>query len=378
MRQEKPIDVVVSARPNFMKMAPVLRALDARGVPFRLIHTGQHFDAAMSEVFFRDLGLPNPALNLGCGGGTHAEQTAAILVAVERALMAQRPALLVVAGDVTGTLAAALAASKLAIPIAHIEAGLRSFDRSMPEEINRVLTDRLADLLLTPSRDAAQNLFAEGIAPERVTFVGNVMIDSLHRALARPTDILNRLSLTPQGYALVTLHRPANVDESARLNATLATVEAIARRLTTIFSVHPRTQARLHALGLSDRIERVQGLSAIQPLGYDDFVTLMRHARLVATDSGGIQEETTALGLPCLTLRRETERPITVSEGTNQIVGLSESAVGRAVDEILAGKVKTGRVPEGWDGRAGERVAEALISFMRARRSAPVDGPPRQ
>ncbi len=378
MRAEKPIDVVVSARPNFMKMAPVLRALDARSVPYRLIHTGQHFDAAMSEVFFRDLGLPAPALNLGCGGGTHAEQTAAILVAVERALLAQRPALLVVAGDVTGTLAAALAACKLAIPIAHIEAGLRSFDWSMPEEINRVLTDRLADLLLTPSRDAEANLLAEGIDPRRVTFVGNVMIDSLHRALARPTDILSRLNLAPESYALVTLHRPANVDDRARLSATLATVEAIARRLTTIFSVHPRTRARLESLGLSDRLARVQGLRAIHPLGYDDFVTLMRHARLVATDSGGIQEETTALRLPCLTLRRQTERPITVREGTNQIVGLSETAVGRAVDDILAGQLKTGRVPEGWDGRAGERVAEALIAFLRLRLSTPAHGRPRQ
>ena len=378
MRAEKPIDVVVSARPNFMKMAPVLRALDARSVPYRLIHTGQHFDAAMSEVFFRDLGLPAPALNLGCGGGTHAEQTAAILVAVERALLAQRPALLVVAGDVTGTLAAALAACKLAIPIAHIEAGLRSFDWSMPEEINRVLTDRLADLLLTPSRDAEANLLAEGIDPRRVTFVGNVMIDSLHRALARPTDILSRLNLAPESYALVTLHRPANVDDRARLSATLATVEAIARRLTTIFSVHPRTRARLESLGLSDRLARVQGLRAIHPLGYDDFVTLMRHARLVATDSGGIQEETTALRLPCLTLRRQTERPITVREGTNQIVGLSETAVGRAVDDILAGQLKTGRVPEGWDGRAGERVAEALIAFLRLSLSTPAHGRPRQ
>lgn len=359
------IDVVVGARPNFMKVAPVLRALRARAMPFRLIHTGQHFDASMSEVFFRDLELPPPALNLGCGGGSHAEQTAAILVAVERALLENRPQLLVVAGDVTGTLAAALAAAKLAIPIAHIEAGLRSHNWSMPEEINRVLTDRLADVLLTPSHDAEDNLRAEGIAPGRITFVGNVMIDSLHRALSRPTGILTQLNLIPGRYALVTLHRPANVDGLESLTATLAVIAAIAARLPTLFSIHPRTRARVAALGLSDRLDRIEGLTLLPPLGYDDFVTLMRHARLVATDSGGIQEETTALKLPCLTLRQETERPITVSEGTNQVIGLSDAAAGRAVDEILAGHAKEGRIPEGWDGHAGERIAEALVSFVR-------------
>lgn len=359
------IDLVVSARPNFMKVAPVLRALRARAVDFRLIHTGQHFDAAMSDVFFRDLEMPPPELNLGCGGGTHAEQTAAILVAVERALTARRPQLLVVAGDVTGTLAAALAAAKLAIPIAHIEAGLRSRDWSMPEEINRVLTDRIADLLLTPSRDAEDNLRAEGVAEERIVFVGNVMIDSLHRALGRPTDILDRLGLVQDSYALVTLHRPANVDGLEALQATLAVIEKIAARLPTLFSIHPRTRARLASLGLDERLGRIEGLTPLPPLGYDDFVTLMRHARLVATDSGGVQEETTALGRPCLTLRRETERPITVREGTNQIVGLSDAAVGKAVDEILAGHAKVGRVPEGWDGRAGVRVAEALLAFLK-------------
>lgn len=358
------IDVVVSARPNFMKVAPVLRALRARAVAFRLIHTGQHFDAAMSDVFFRDLELPKPALNLGCGGGSHAEQTAAILVAIERALLDSRPELLVVAGDVTGTLAAALAAAKLSIPIAHIEAGLRSHNWSMPEEINRVLTDRLSEVLLTPSRDAADNLRAEGIAPERIAFVGNVMIDSLYRALGRPTEILSRLNLAKDSYALVTLHRPANVDGQESLSATLGVIEAIAARLPALFSIHPRTRAQLEVLGLSPRLDRIPGLTQLPPLGYDDFVTLMRHARLVATDSGGIQEETTALERPCLTLRQETERPITVSEGTNQIVGLSDAAVGRAVDEILAGQAKRGRVPEGWDGRAGERIAERLISFL--------------
>ncbi|MDR0966412.1 MAG: UDP-N-acetylglucosamine 2-epimerase (non-hydrolyzing) [Myxococcales bacterium] len=364
---EPMIDVVVSARPNFMKVAPVLRSLRTHRVETRLIHTGQHFDAAMSEVFFRDLELPPPDLNLGCGNGSHAEQTAAILVAVERALIEQRPDLLVVAGDVTGTLAASLAAAKLGIPIAHIEAGLRSRNWAMPEEINRVLTDRLSQLLLTPSRDAEANLRAEGIDPARVTFVGNVMIDSLHRALARPTDILDRLAVASGSYALVTLHRPANVDARETLQATISVIESIAARLPVFFSIHPRTRARLESLDLSARLDRVAGLTSLPPLGYDDFVTLMRHARLVATDSGGIQEETTALGIPCLTLRDETERPITVIEGTNRVVGLSDVTVGQAVDESLAGRSKTGRVPEGWDGHAGERIAQALLSFVRNR-----------
>lgn len=356
--------LVAGTRPNFMKIAPIHRALAARGHELRLLHTGQHFDASMSDVFFRDLGLPRPDVALRAGGGSQAEQTAAVLVGVEADLVARRPALVVVVGDVTSTVAAALAAAKLGVPVAHVEAGLRSRDWTMPEEINRVVTDCLADLLLTPSRDAEPNLLAEGVARERIVFVGNVMIDSMRWALGRPTDALARLGLERGGYALATLHRPANVDSAETLAATLDALAAIAERVPLVFPVHPRTLARAEALGLSARLHGTPGLRAIEPLGYDDFVTLMASARLVATDSGGIQEETTALGIPCLTMRNGTERPITVEEGTNTVVGLDEARIAREVDAILAGRGKRGRVPEGWDGRAAERVADAIEAFF--------------
>jgi UDP-N-acetylglucosamine 2-epimerase (non-hydrolysing) len=357
--------LVAGTRPNFMKVAPVYRALKARGLDARLLHTGQHFDAAMSDVFFRDLGLPEPHISFKLGGGSHAEQTAAILVAVEKALLAERPKLVVVVGDVTSTLSAALAAAKLGIAVAHVESGLRSRDWTMPEEINRVLTDQLSDLLLTPSPDAEPNLLAEGIAKERIAFVGNVMIDSLHWALRKPTDALTRFGLEPGTYALVTLHRPANVDSAEALSATLDAVAAVAARLPALFPVHPRTTARAEALGLKDRLTGTKNLRPIEPLGYDDFVTLMGKAKLVATDSGGIQEETTALGVPCLTMRGGTERPITVTEGTNEVVGLDVAKIGAAVDAVVAGRGKKGRVPDGWDGRAGERVADAIETFLK-------------
>lgn len=359
------ITLVAGTRPNFMKVAPVWRALQARGLTPRLVHTGQHFDAAMSDVFFRDLGMPEPDVKLQCGGGTHAEQTAAILVGVETELVRVRPSVLVVVGDVTSTLASALAASKLGIPVAHVESGLRSRDWTMPEEINRVLTDQLSDLLLTPSADADRNLVAEGIAPERIKFVGNVMIDSLHWARRHRTDALKRFGVRPQRFALATLHRPANVDSRDALEATLVALTEIARRIELLFPVHPRTVARAQALGLMERMRGITGLRVCDPVGYNDFVTLMSNAKLVATDSGGIQEETTALGIPCLTLREGTERPITVTEGTNVIVGLDPARVAREVDGILAGTSKVGSVPRGWDGRAAERIADALQALLR-------------
>jgi UDP-N-acetylglucosamine 2-epimerase (non-hydrolysing) len=358
------IALVAGTRPNFMKIAPVRRALAARGLDLRLIHTGQHFDASMSAVFFRDLGLPPPDVALAVGGGSHAEQTAAALVGVEADLARCRPDLLVVVGDVTSTLAAALAAVKLGIPVAHVEAGLRARDWTMPEEINRVLTDQIADLLLYPSRDAADNLLAEGVPRERLAFAGNVMIDSLYAALGRRTDVIERLGLRSRGYAVVTLHRPSNVDTHESLSATLAALAAIAERLPLVFPVHPRTVARARALGLSAHFNAVAGLLPIEPLGYDDFVTLMSDARLVATDSGGIQEETTVLGVPCLTLRTGTERPVTVTQGTNLVVGLDPARIAREVTAILEGRGKHGRIPEGWDGRAGERVADAIERFL--------------
>jgi UDP-N-acetylglucosamine 2-epimerase (non-hydrolysing) len=358
------IALVAGTRPNFMKIAPVRRALADRGLPLRLIHTGQHFDASMSAVFFRDLGLPPPDVTLAAGGGTQAEQTATALVGVEADLARHRPDLVIVVGDVTSTLSAALAAAKLGVPVAHVEAGLRARDWTMPEEINRVLTDQLADLLLYPSRDAEENLLAEGVPRERLAFAGNVMIDSLYAALGRRTPIVSRLGLRTRGYAVATLHRPANVDTEASLTATLDALGAIAARLPLVFPVHPRTVARAEALGLAGRFAAMPGLIPITPLGYDDFVTLLSDARLAATDSGGIQEETTVLGIPCLTLRTGTERPVTVTQGTNLVVGLDAARIGREVDAILAGRGKRGRIPEGWDGKAGERVADAVERFL--------------
>lgn len=369
------IYLVAGTRPNFMKIAPIRRALGRRGVPTRMIHTGQHASAQMSEVFFHDLGMAPPDVTLSDVGGSHAEATAAALVGVERDLIAHRPSVVVVVGDVTSTLAAALAAAKLGIPVAHVEAGLRARDWTMPEEINRVLTDQLADLLLIPSEDARPNLAAEGIAPERVVFVGNVMIDSVKYALERPTGVLDRLGLTRGGYAIATLHRPANVDTSEGLVGVARALSAIAARLPVVFPMHPRTLARAEALGVLGSLRAIAGLSIVEPQGYDDFVTLMGHARLVATDSGGIQEETTALGIPCLTLRGGTERPITVTEGTNVIVGLDAARIASEVDVILAGRSKKGRVPEGWDGRAGERVADALLAFVAGSPPAKTVGP---
>ncbi len=356
--------LVAGTRPNFMKIAPIYRALTAQRVGTRLLHTGQHFDATMSDVFFRDLGLPAPDRRLGAGGGSHAEQTAAVLLGAEADLIAHRPRVVVVVGDVTSTLAAALAAVKLGLPVVHVEAGLRSRDWTMPEEVNRVLTDQLSDLLLTHSRDAKDNLLREGVDPERVVFVGNVMVDSLRWALRRPTDALERLGLEPRCYALATLHRPANVDSVESFTSMLDALSEIARRIPLVFPVHPRTTARALAFGLSERLQSTAGLRTTGPLGYNDFVTLMSGARLVATDSGGIQEETTALGVPCLTLRETTERPVTVTEGTNTVVGLDVDRIGREVDAVFTGLGKVGRIPEGWDGRAGERVADAIQCFL--------------
>ncbi len=358
------ITLVAGTRPNFMKIAPIRRAMSARGLAARVVHTGQHFDAQMSDVFFRDLGMAPPDMRLEAGGGSHAEQTAAVLVGVEKDLLAHRPDLLVVVGDVTSTLAAGLAAAKIGVPVAHVEAGLRSRDWTMPEEINRILTDQLSDLLLTHSPEAEANLRAEGIAPDRVVFVGNVMIDSLFYARGRPTDALTRFGLRAHEYAVATMHRPANVDTREALEKTLDAITAIAARLPVLFSLHPRTIRRAETFGLATRLASIPGLRTVEPLGYDDMVTLEASAKLVATDSGGMQEETTALGIPCLTLREATERPITVTQGTNLVVGLDAERIAREVDAILAGKGKTGRAPDGWDGKAAERITAALERFL--------------
>jgi UDP-N-acetylglucosamine 2-epimerase (non-hydrolysing) len=359
------IQLVAGTRPNFMKIAPIRREIDARGLPVRMVHTGQHFDDLMSDVFFRDLGLPPPEVSLSVGGGSHAEQTAAVLVGMEKDLLRHRPSVTVVVGDVTSTLGAALAAAKLGIGVIHVEAGLRSRDWSMPEEINRVLTDRMSDLLLIPSLDANVNLRAEGIPDERIVFIGNVMIDSLMHALRRPSEIRDRLGLQRAIYAVVTLHRPSNVDTPSALAATLTVLETIASRMTTVFPIHPRTAAKLSTFGLAERLRTMRGLVPIQPLGYNDFVALVAGAKLVATDSGGIQEETTVLGIPCLTLRESTERPITVAEGTNTVVGMDASRIVREVEATLAGQTRKGRVPNGWDGQAARRAVDAIERFLK-------------
>ena len=355
---------VVGARPNFMKVAPILARLRKQGgVRQILVHTGQHYDSKMSDVFFQDLGMPDPDVHLGVGSGSHAQQTAKVMVEIEPVLLRERPDVVVVAGDVNSTVAVALVAAKMGLAIAHVEAGLRSRDWSMPEEINRVLTDRLSDLLFTPSRDGDENLKAEGIDPARVHFVGNVMIDSLNAALprARESRIHDRLEVARKGYALATLHRPANVDEPAALSRLLSALAEVAAQIPVVFPIHPRTRSRLPA-GFE-----AKGIKLVEPLGYLDFLALTADARLVMTDSGGIQEETTALGVPCLTLRENTERPVTVDVGTNQLVGTDPAKAVAAARAVLAGRARQGTLPELWDGRAAERVADVLVRFCAAR-----------
>lgn len=354
---------VVGARPNFMKVAPVHAALGALGHTSILVHTGQHYDARMSDVFFRDLGVAPPRLNLGVGSASHAVQTARIMEAFEPVLLAEYADGVLVAGDVNSTIACALVAVKLGTPVVHLEAGLRSFDRAMPEEINRVLTDAISDLLLTPSADADENLAREGIAAAQVVRVGNAMIDSLvtHLPRARATGIVARLGVAAQRYALATLHRASNVDERAGLEGMLQVLAQAAARLPVIFPMHPRTRARIDALGLSPRLA-IPGLQVVEPLGYLEFLGLEADAGVVLTDSGGVQEETTALGVPCLTLRTSTERPVTVSEGTNVVVGTDPARILAELDHVLATGGKAGRIPEGWDGAAGPRAAAAIAA----------------
>jgi UDP-N-acetylglucosamine 2-epimerase (non-hydrolysing) len=355
---------VVGARPNFMKIAPVMAAIESLPeIEQRLVHTGQHYDEKMARVFFRDLGLPRPDRDLEVGSGSQAEQTAAVMVRLEKLLEEGRPDLLVVVGDVNSTLAASLVAAKAGVPIAHVEAGLRSRDMSMPEEINRIVTDRLASLLLTPSRDADENLKAEGVAPERIHFVGNVMIDTLlrHREKAPWEAMRARFQLEEKRYALLTLHRPANVDEPESLATILDRLRPVAEDFRILFPVHPRTARRLVEAGLENR---AAFLERFEPFGYLEFLALMDHAALVLTDSGGIQEETTVLGVPCFTLRDNTERPITLEQGTNTLVGADARGLADALDELRRGGGKPVRVPELWDGRAGERVASVLAGFL--------------
>lgn len=346
---------VVGARPNFMKVAPVLNALKVRkGVVQTLVHTGQHYDANMSDVFFEQLGIPAPDLNLAVGSGSHAKQTAEIMTRLEPVVAELRPDIVLVYGDVNSTAATALVCAKLGLRVGHVEAGLRSFDRTMPEEINRLVTDQLADLLFTPSEDGDVNLQREGIPPEKVFRVGNVMIDSLVRLL--PAARQRQQNGLPERYALVTLHRPANVDDGTTLKSILQSLLEVNQDLAVIFPAHPRTRKRISDFGLNAGQLRV-----LDPLPYVDFLGLQCRATLVITDSGGIQEETTYLGVPCLTVRENTERPITVTMGTNVLVGRDPAKLSAEVSRVLAGNAKKGTVPPLWDGKAGERVAEVLV-----------------
>lgn len=350
---------VAGARPNFMKIAPLLREFNSRDTfESFLVHTGQHYDARMSENFFRDLGIPAPDINLGVGSGTHAEQTAHVLMKLEAVLLSERPDLVLVVGDVNSTLAATIAAVKLDIPVAHVEAGLRSGDRTMPEELNRLMTDVVASWLFTTEADGEANLLREGIDPARIHFVGNVMIDTLLANLerAKKLDTLERLGLTEGKFCLLTLHRPSNVDDPARLAELFGALEEIHDRVPIVFPVHPRTATNIsEALGGRDLKFQI-----IEPQDYLDFLRLMADAKIVLTDSGGVQEETTALGTPCFTLRDSTERPITVTHGTNTMVGADREVILREVMAALDGNPKVGNVPDLWDGKASERIANVL------------------
>ncbi len=375
-----PVICIVGARPNFMKMAPILRAFanHSPAIPTLLVHTGQHYDREMSDKLFDDLRLPRPDINLEVGSASHAVQTAEVMKRFEPVVDQCAPSCVLVVGDVNSTLACTLVAVKKGIPVVHVEAGLRSYDRSMPEEINRVLTDQIADLLYTTERSATGNLVKEGIAAERIRFVGNVMIDSLlaNRSFATPAKDTLRVAnidpeiiLGPNGYGVVTLHRPSNVDDPDTLASLLQVLSEIADRLPLVFALHPRTKNNIERFQLSHLIN-ARCMLMLPPQGYLEMLGLMSGSRIVLTDSGGLQEETTALGIPCLTLRENTERPITVEQGSNTMVGRETAAIRHHAAEILAGHGKNGRVPELWDGQAAGRIAADLAAWLLQRHAA--------
>jgi len=364
---------IVGARPNLVKIAPLMHEMAKHaGIQPVLVHTGQHYDEKLSDVFFRQMGIPTPDFNLEVGSGSHAWQTAEILKRIEPLLLEKKPDLVLVVGDVNSTIAASLASVKLGIPIAHVEAGLRSFDRTMPEEINRVLTDALADHLFVTEEDAVGNLLKEGRPRDRIHLVGNVMIDSLLHflPLAQQSRIGDELGLRNgkgwQSFGVLTLHRPSNVDSTEKLAELLGVIDTIAPQVPIMFPVHPRTQQRLSHSGIKHRLE----LHLIEPLVYLYFLCLLSKATLALTDSGGIQEETTALGVPCLTLRENTERPVTVSQGTNVLVGTDPARIVGAAQDVLSGMRKAGRIPPLWDGHAAERIVEILLRTVPCRKSA--------
>jgi UDP-N-acetylglucosamine 2-epimerase (non-hydrolysing) len=368
MRENPLVLHVLGARPNFVKAAPVVRALGELGVRQGIIHTGQHYDALMSDVFFADLGLPDPVANLGVGSGSHAKQTAALLVGLEGVVIEHEPDLVVVYGDVNSTLAAILVCAKLGIPTAHVEAGLRSFDRGMPEEVNRVVTDSLSDLLFATSPDALSHLAAEGVPAAKVHLVGNPMIDSLFSALPSldPAPVVERLGL-PGRYAVATLHRPANVDTPEAAHELVKAVLEVAAQIPLVVPIHPRGRTRLAEAGLVDG----PSVKVVDPLGYVDFLSLVRGAALVVTDSGGVQEETTMLGVPCLTVRPNTERPITITHGTNRLVtpALLPAAAEKALSDGAA--TPSGELPPLWDGAAGPRIARVIAAWLKGDNLSP-------
>lgn len=375
---DAPIICVVGARPNYMKMAPIIRAFAARRPALRtlLVHTGQHYDPAMKDRLFADLELPDPDVNLAVGSGSHAVQTAEVMKRFEPVLDQHGARAVLVVGDVNSTLACALVAAKRDIPVIHVEAGLRSNDRRMPEEINRILTDQLSDLLYTTERSAHDNLEREGIDERRAVFVGNVMIDSLLASKPKavpPAQLLAAAGLDPariaRGYGVVTLHRPSNVDHAETLGPLIDALRELSRRLPLVFALHPRTRANLERFGMQDRLDAA-GFLVLPPQGYLEMLGLMAGATMVLTDSGGIQEETTALGVPCLTIRDNTERPITIEQGTNTLVGTDPAALLAGAAAILDGGGKRGRVPEFWDGRSAERIAEHLAGWLAAHEAA--------
>ncbi|PKN26168.1 MAG: UDP-N-acetylglucosamine 2-epimerase (non-hydrolyzing) [Deltaproteobacteria bacterium HGW-Deltaproteobacteria-21] len=359
------IHLIAAARPNFMKIAPLYHALkrESWAEPV-IVHTGQHYDPGMSGAFFQDLELPAPHFHLGVGSGTHAEQTGRVMIEYEKLLAGGKPSLVVVVGDVNSTAAATLTAAKMGVKVAHLEAGLRSFDRTMPEEINRIVTDALADLLWTPSRDADANLLREGVPEEKIRFVGNIMIDSLEimRLRIDRTDAWRKYGLERGRYGLVTLHRPSNVDGRESLERLCSELIGIGSKIPLIFPVHPRTRKNLEATGLMTRLKESRGISIEEPISYVPFMNMVFNCRFAITDSGGIQEETTYLGIPCLTLRPNTERPITVTEGTNRLIKPEE--LGSHVHALLENHGPKGKIPELWDGHTAERVVKSIHRFL--------------
>ncbi len=354
---------VVGARPNFMKMAPILRAFRKYGhLQPLLVHTNQHYDAKMSDVFFKELGMAEPDIHLNAGSGTHAVQSADIMIRFEKALMDEKPGLVIVVGDVNSTLACSVASAKLHIPVAHVEAGLRSNDRSMPEEINRLVTDTLSDYLFTTESSGNENLIREGKKQNQIFFTGNVMIDTLVYTMPKidQSSIIKQFPVKSGHYALVTLHRPSNVDQPDSLNRILTVFETITQSLPVLFPIHPRTRKNLDSFGFQSRVEKMKDLILTDPIGYIDFLNLMKNAKCVISDSGGLQEESTFLRVPCLTMRENTERPVTITVGTNTLVGSEPAVILGHFEKIMNGTYKKGDIPELWDGHAAERIADII------------------